>query len=194
MENIAMIDLDIAKSVFQVHSVDASGDVMVRRRLSRARDSVLREAAALSCWYRSVQHIASLGPRVDRTGTRWSTDASAIGEALCEGRQARRCRCRSYLRGRRATNDAVRRGEDAGAAERDDASSRPADAQPPTHPAVERDAGAYVGVRDGAPGETRTPDLRFRKPLLCPAELPGPGLDAYAAGGLASMPKDLTIR
>jgi hypothetical protein len=27
---------------------------------------------------------------------------------------------------------------------------------------------------DGAPGETRTPDLRFRKPLLCPAELPGP--------------------
>ncbi len=26
---------------------------------------------------------------------------------------------------------------------------------------------------NGAPRETRTPDLRFRKPLLCPAELPG---------------------
>ena len=37
MEKIAAIGLDIAKSVFQVHGVDGSGEVVVRRRLSRAR-------------------------------------------------------------------------------------------------------------------------------------------------------------
>src|SRR3546814_14086486 len=34
---IATIGLDIAKSVFQVHGVDAAGEVVVRKRLSRAR-------------------------------------------------------------------------------------------------------------------------------------------------------------
>jgi hypothetical protein len=37
MEKIATVGLDIAKSVFQVHGVDASGEVAVRKRLSRAR-------------------------------------------------------------------------------------------------------------------------------------------------------------
>ena len=37
MEKIATIGLDIAKSVFQVHGVDAAGEVIVRRRLSRGR-------------------------------------------------------------------------------------------------------------------------------------------------------------
>ena len=37
MEKIATIGLDIAKSVFQVHGVDAAGEVALRKRLSRAR-------------------------------------------------------------------------------------------------------------------------------------------------------------
>ena len=37
MENITTIGLDIAKSVFQVHGVDAAGEVVIRRRLSRGR-------------------------------------------------------------------------------------------------------------------------------------------------------------
>src|SRR3546814_1470261 len=37
LEKIATIGLDIAKSVFQVHGVDAAGEVVVRKRLSRAR-------------------------------------------------------------------------------------------------------------------------------------------------------------
>lgn len=37
MEKITTIGLDIAKSVFQVHGVDAGGEVIVRKRLSRAR-------------------------------------------------------------------------------------------------------------------------------------------------------------
>ena len=35
MEAITTIGLDIAKSVFQVHSVDAAGNVVVRRQLKR---------------------------------------------------------------------------------------------------------------------------------------------------------------
>lgn len=37
MEKVATIGLDIAKSVFQVHGIDVVGEVVVRKRLSRAR-------------------------------------------------------------------------------------------------------------------------------------------------------------
>src|SRR5271157_3751101 len=37
MEFVATIGLDIAKTVFQVHGVDANGQVVVRRRLTRGR-------------------------------------------------------------------------------------------------------------------------------------------------------------
>ena len=35
MQTITTIDLDIAKSVFQVHGVDAAGEVVIRRQLKR---------------------------------------------------------------------------------------------------------------------------------------------------------------
>jgi transposase len=37
METVATIGLDIAKSVFQVHGVDAAGGVGLRQRLTRSR-------------------------------------------------------------------------------------------------------------------------------------------------------------
>lgn len=37
MSNVATIGLDIAKSVFQVHGVDAAGQIAVRRKLTRGR-------------------------------------------------------------------------------------------------------------------------------------------------------------
>jgi transposase len=37
MDNVTTIGLDIAKSVFQVHGVDAAGEVVVRRKLTRRR-------------------------------------------------------------------------------------------------------------------------------------------------------------
>lgn len=37
MEKVTTIGLDIAKSVFQVHGIDAGGEVVVRRRLTRSR-------------------------------------------------------------------------------------------------------------------------------------------------------------
>jgi hypothetical protein len=41
MQTIATIGLDIAKSVFQVHAVDAAGQVVVRRQLKRRHASKL---------------------------------------------------------------------------------------------------------------------------------------------------------
>jgi transposase len=35
MQSISTIGLDIAKSVFQVHGIDAAGQVVVRRQLKR---------------------------------------------------------------------------------------------------------------------------------------------------------------
>ena len=37
MKTITTIGLDIAKSVFQVHGIDAAGDVVIRQQLKRAR-------------------------------------------------------------------------------------------------------------------------------------------------------------
>ena len=37
MGAVVTIGLDIAKSVFQVHGVDAAGEVIVRRRLTRRK-------------------------------------------------------------------------------------------------------------------------------------------------------------
>ncbi|MEW9838713.1 IS110 family transposase [Mesorhizobium marinum] len=37
MSNVTTIGLDIAKSVFQVHGVDAAGEVVIRRKLTRGR-------------------------------------------------------------------------------------------------------------------------------------------------------------
>jgi transposase len=37
MGNVTTIGLDIAKSVFQVHGVDAAGEIVVRRKLTRGR-------------------------------------------------------------------------------------------------------------------------------------------------------------
>ncbi len=37
MSEVSTIGLDIAKSVFQVHGVDADGAVVIRKRISRAK-------------------------------------------------------------------------------------------------------------------------------------------------------------
>jgi transposase len=35
MQTVTTVGLDIAKSVFQVHGIDAKGDVVIRRQLKR---------------------------------------------------------------------------------------------------------------------------------------------------------------
>ena len=92
MQAITTIGLDIAKSVFQVHGIDAEGKVVIRRQLKRryvlaffqklASCLVGIEACASSHhWSRELQGARAHG----------APDASGLREAL---RQATEERCR----------------------------------------------------------------------------------------------------
>lgn len=101
MQTIATIGLDIAKSVFQVHGIDAAGQVIVRRQLKRRfvlsffeklpRCLIGIEACASShYWSREVQALghtvrlmppAYVKPYVKRQKND-ATDAEAICEAV----------------------------------------------------------------------------------------------------------------
>ena len=64
MQTVTTIGLDIAKSVFQVHGIDAEGKVLIRRQLKRRYVlAFFREAAAVPRWYRGLRHVASLVAR-----------------------------------------------------------------------------------------------------------------------------------
>ena len=85
------IGLDIAKSVFQVHGVDAAGEVVIRRQLKRR--SVLAFFQKLPRCLVGIEACASVAPLVARTPSTWphrTTDAASLREAL---RQASEERC-----------------------------------------------------------------------------------------------------
>ena len=88
MQAITTIGLDIAKSVFQVHGIDAEGKVLVRRQLKRRYVLAFFqklppclvgiEACALSQhWLRELQ-----APRI--TPFAWMPPAGAMWKPLCE--------------------------------------------------------------------------------------------------------------
>ena len=62
MQTTTTVGLDIAKSVFQVHGVDAQGNVVVRRQAA-VRSNVLSKAAAVRGWHRGVRVITLLVAR-----------------------------------------------------------------------------------------------------------------------------------
>ena len=77
MEAITTIGLDIAKSVFQVHGIDAAGNVVVRRQLKRRYVLIffqklppclvgIEACASSHHWSRELQ---ALGHTVRRRGT-----------------------------------------------------------------------------------------------------------------------------
>jgi transposase len=52
MQAVTTIGLDIAKSVFQVHGVDAERNVVVRRQLKRRYvRAIFQEASAMARWH-----------------------------------------------------------------------------------------------------------------------------------------------
>ena len=52
MQTITTIGFDIAKSVFQVHGVDADGQVLMRRQVeTSACQDVFPEAATMPSWH-----------------------------------------------------------------------------------------------------------------------------------------------
>jgi hypothetical protein len=64
MQTITTIGLDIAKSVFQVHGVDTTGRVVMRRWLKRRHVlGVLPEAATMPDRHRSLRLVTPLVAR-----------------------------------------------------------------------------------------------------------------------------------
>ena len=92
MQAVTTIGLDIAKSVFQVHGIDAEGKVLIRRQVEAPlRPGVLPEAATVPRWYRGLRHVASLVARTQGARAYRALDAAGLCEAL---RQATEERCR----------------------------------------------------------------------------------------------------
>jgi hypothetical protein len=63
MQTVSTIGLDIAKSVFRVHGIDAKGNVALRRQLKRRCSGLFREAATVPGRYRGLRLLASLVAR-----------------------------------------------------------------------------------------------------------------------------------
>ena len=62
MQTVTTIGLDIAKSVFQVHGVDAAGRVLIRRQLKRRTVlAICREAATMPGWHRGLRLRRTIG-------------------------------------------------------------------------------------------------------------------------------------
>ena len=83
MQTITTIGLDIAKSVFQVHGVDAAGQVVIRRQLKRRYVLAFFQKLppcliGIAAW----RVIALLVTRAPGTGSHCTTDAAGLREAL----------------------------------------------------------------------------------------------------------------
>ena len=135
MQTITTIGLDIAKSVFQVHGVDADGQVVVRRQLKRRYVLAffqklppclvgIEACASAHHWSRELQalgHTVQLMPPayVKPYVKRQKNDA-ADAEAICEAVSR--------------AKHAVRRDQDARAAKLPDASPHPSFASSASRP------------------------------------------------------------
>ena len=71
MVEIVTIGLDIAKSVFQVHGIDAAGLVVVRRRLRRSHVLRFFAGQAPRCGDRSLRNLHH-----------WSRQLQALGHSV----------------------------------------------------------------------------------------------------------------
>src|SRR5262249_36059412 len=95
---ITTVGLDIAKSVFQVHGVDAAGEVIIRRQPEApACSAVLSEATSLRRWHGGLCHVASLVARDRGARAYRAADAARLCEALRQAAEERCRRCRGHL-------------------------------------------------------------------------------------------------
>jgi transposase len=85
MQTITTIGLDIAKSIFQVHGVDAEGNVVVRRQLKRRYVlTFLSEVATMPGWHRGRCIVASLVARTSVARSHGPLDATRLCQAICQ--------------------------------------------------------------------------------------------------------------
>ena len=93
MQAVMTIGLDIAKSVFQIHGVDAAGNVIVRRQLKRRYVlPFFSEVARVPHRHGSLRFVASLVTRAHSTGAYGAPDAAGLREALRQAAEERCCR------------------------------------------------------------------------------------------------------
>jgi transposase len=85
MQAVKTIGLDIAKSVFQVHGVDADGQAVIRRKLKRRYVlAFFSEGAIVPYRYGGLRDIASL---VEGAAGAWASgapDAAGLCQTLCQ--------------------------------------------------------------------------------------------------------------
>ena len=106
---VAIVGLDIAKHVFQLHGTDRDGKVVLRRKMRRHEVvPFFRQPSKLRRRTGSVWRCALLGAAADCGGSCRAADRPAICEAICEVQQERRQRCGGNLRSRRSPQHAFR--------------------------------------------------------------------------------------
>jgi transposase len=94
MQTITTIGFDIAKSVFQVHGVDAVGQVIVRRQLKRRQViAFFQKPAACPGPHRGVRLISLLVARAPSPWSQGAADATGLREALRQATEERYGRC-----------------------------------------------------------------------------------------------------
>jgi transposase len=98
MQTVTTIGFDIAKSVFQVHGVDAAGEVVIRRQLKR-RSVLAPEAATLPGRHRSLRLVSLLVSRTPGARPYRAINATGLRKALRQAAEERYGRCWD-LRGR----------------------------------------------------------------------------------------------
>src|SRR5687768_1924444 len=100
MNEVSIIGLDLAKTVFQAHGAAADGAVVFRRKLTRHQ--VLRFFAAQPNCVVAMEACcerASLGSSDWKPGTRGEADRAAVREAIRQAAEERRLGCRGNCRG-----------------------------------------------------------------------------------------------
>ena len=99
MEDIAVVGVDLAKSVFQVHGIDARGQVVLRRKLSRSKLLSffatlprcligMETCASANYWARELialgHQVRLMPPQYVKPYVKRSKNDASDAEAICE--------------------------------------------------------------------------------------------------------------
>jgi transposase len=99
MEDVAVVGIDLAKSVFQVHGIDAAGSVVVRRQLSRSKLLSffaglprcligMETCASANYWARELMalghEVRLMPPQYVKPYVKRSKNDASDAEAICE--------------------------------------------------------------------------------------------------------------
>jgi transposase len=99
MEEVSVVGVDLAKSVFQVHGIDATGEVVLRRKLSRSKLLALFEklprclvgmetCASANYWARELialgHEVRLMPPQYVKPYVKRSKNDASDAEAICE--------------------------------------------------------------------------------------------------------------